>query len=592
MKKRITALLLAVVSILSMLTAPASAAAPDTIKMDDCAYSGTKYDSPALGECYMHQMHFALNGKSTMGFCAEKGKGMGWSLKGHTWGNPKPISDPTVKTMMAYFYAHSTGVFTDQAKALGVDDVWDSNYTWTMNSWTQAVVWRYKAGLLSDPVVACAEELLCVYNNLEHTSYTSIDDTMDGRSFRDRAQYILDLGAQGVWGECSVYEYAYTGPGSNYHPANDVQAVMVGELNITRQKYELTVKKVDSTNPNKGLAGARFIVSSENGAFSKEIVTGQDGTYTLTALDAGTYAVTELEAPEGYEIDNAGPQYVVLPSNGNNTVTVTFADSPEITGEGSIRKVDADDPTKGLAGAVIKITGVDNDFTGTYVTGTGGYLTDVPWKDMPLGSYTAEAVTPPEGYTKSPEVNKTKQTFRWDGKTDMSFLASRPRCTCRRIERPAQKCNLLNLPRLLRHPLRSPCRCSLRSYRAACVSFSASASSSSLSVSSTLPRTSSFSSPLITSSFSCTIFSDMVCSLLSEWCVATSFYQSAANYVSFYFCETYSTLSLLQGTMQNFHSLIQPFYGNLARSGGLSNSAEGHGGTEHLTAQAADHTGR
>ena len=422
MKKRITALLLAVVSILSMLTAPASAAAPDTIKMDDCAYSGTKYDSPALGECYMHQMHFALNGKSTMGFCAEKGKGMGWSLKGHTWGNPKPISDPTVKTMMAYFYAHSTGVFTDQAKALGVDDVWDSNYTWTMNSWTQAVVWRYKAGLLSDPVVACAEELLCVYNNLEHTGYTSIDDTMDGRSFRDRAQYILDLGAQGVWGECSVYEYAYTGPGSNYHPANDVQAVMVGELNITRQKYELTVKKVDSTNPNKGLAGARFLVSSENGAFSKEIVTGQDGTYTLTALDAGTYAVTELEAPEGYEIDNAGPQYVVLPSNGNNTVTVTFADTPTITGEGSIRKVDADDPTKGLAGAVIKIEGVDNDFTGTYVTGTGGYLTDVPWKDMPLGSYTAEEVTPPEGYTKSPDVNKTKQTFRWDGKTDIALV--------------------------------------------------------------------------------------------------------------------------------------------------------------------------
>ena len=86
------------------------------------------------------------------------------------------------------------------------------------------------------------------------------------------------------------------------------------------------------------------------------------------------------------------------------------------------RKVDADDPTKGLAGAVIKIEGVDNDFTGTYVTGTGGYLTDVPWKDMPLGSYTAEEVTPPEGYTKSPDVNKTKQTFRWDGKTDIALV--------------------------------------------------------------------------------------------------------------------------------------------------------------------------
>ena len=399
-RTRLIAALLALVCVLGLLPGTALAATPDTIKMDDCTHNGVKYESPALGTCHLHQMHFGLNGKSTMGFCAEKGKGMGWSLEGHTWGSPKPVNDPTVKTMMAYFYAHSTGVFTDQAKALGVDDVWDSNYAWTMNSWTQAIVWRYKAGLLSDPVVACAEELLCVYNNLEHTNYSSIDETMDGRSFRDRAQYILDLGAQGVWGECEVYEYAYTGPGSSYHPSNDVQAVMVGELNVTREKYSLTVKKVDSTNPNKTLPGARFLVASENGAYSKEVVTGSDGTVTVPNLEAGTYAVTELEAPEGYEIDNPGPQYVVLPSGSDKTVTVTFTDTPEITGEGSIRKVDADDPTKGLAGAVIKITGVDNDFTGTYVTGAGGYLTDVPWKDMPLGSYTAEEVTPPEGYTK------------------------------------------------------------------------------------------------------------------------------------------------------------------------------------------------
>ena len=421
-RTRLIAALLALVCVLGLLPGTALAATPDTIKMDDCTHNGVKYESPALGTCHLHQMHFGLNGKSTMGFCAEKGKGMGWSLEGHTWGSPEPVNDPTVKTMMAYFYAHSTGVFTDQAKALGVDDVWDSNYAWTMNSWTQAIVWRYKAGLLSDPVVACAEELLCVYNNLEHTNYSSIDETMDGRSFRDRAQYILDLGAQGVWGDCAVYEYAYAGPGSSYHPANDVQAIMIGELTVTRELYDLIIKKVDSTNPNKGLSGARFKVASENGAYSKEVVTGSDGTVTVSKLEAGTYAVTELEAPEGYEIDNAGPQYVVLPNGANKIVTVTFSDTPEITGEGSIRKVDADDPTKGLAGAVIKIEGVDNDFTGTFITGAGGYLTDVPWKDMPLGSYTAEEVTPPEGYTKSPDVNKTKQTFVWDGKTDIALV--------------------------------------------------------------------------------------------------------------------------------------------------------------------------
>ena len=422
-RNRLIAALLALVCLLGLLpTAAFAAGTPGTIKMDDCTHNGVKYESPALGTCHLHQMHFGLNGKSTMGFCAEKGKGMGWSLEGQTWGSPQSVTDPTVTTMMAYFYAHSTGNFTDQAHALGVDDVWDSGYTWTMNAWVQAIVWRYKAGLLSDPVTACAEELLCVYNNLEHTSYTSIDDVMDGRSFRDRAQYILDLGAQGVWGECTVSEYKYTGSSTSYHPASDVQAIMIGELNITRQKYELTVKKVDSTNPNKGLPGARFKVTSENGSYSKEIVTGSDGTYTLSALDAGTYAVTELEAPEGYEIDNAGPQYVVLPSGSNTTVTVTFTDTPEITGEGSIRKVDADAPTKGLAGAVIEIIGVDNDFTGTYVTGKGGYLTDVPWKDMPIGSYTATEVTPPEGYTKSPETSKVKQSFRWDGKTDIALV--------------------------------------------------------------------------------------------------------------------------------------------------------------------------
>ena len=66
------------------------------------------------------------------------------------------------------------------------------------------------------------------------------------------------------------------------------------------------------------------------------------------------------------------------------------------------------------------------------------------------------------------------------------------------------------------------------------IDFSASCSNSSFSVSSTLPRTNSLIWPLITSSFSCTIFSDMVYRLLSEWCIATSFYQNSANHVSFY----------------------------------------------------------
>ena len=421
---RLLSMLLALLCVLGMFPTAAFAAetTPSTIKLTNCTYNGTHYESPALGVCYMHQMRYDYDGDSVMGFCSEKGKGMGWSLEGHKWDKPEPISDPTVKNMMAYFYCHTSGVFTDQAISLGVAETWGPDYVWVMNAWVQAIVWRYKEGLFSDPATACAEELMYVHNNINGTNFKSIDDELEGWSFRDRALYILGLGEQGVWGDCDVYEYHYAGPGSSHHPSNDVQAVLVGRLTITREKYDLTIKKVDTTNPNKGLAGAKFLVQSNNGTYSKEVVTGRDGTVIVGPLEAGTYSITELEPPEGYEIDNAGPQYVVLPRDDGTEVVVTFMDTPIITGNGNIRKVDADDPTTGLPGAVIKIEGVDNSFVGTYTTGPGGYLADVPWDTMPIGSYVATEVTPPTGYTTSSDPSKVRQEFHWDGKTDVSLV--------------------------------------------------------------------------------------------------------------------------------------------------------------------------
>ena len=422
LKNRVTAMLLALICVLGLLPSTALAAGADTIKLERFGMSGVSYQSASLGRCTMHQMYYGVAGKTSVGFCGTKGGGMGTSLIGQTWGDPKPVTDPTVKMMMAYYYAHSLGIFTDKAHALGVDDIWDSGYSWYMNAWVQAIVWRYKDGSLGDPATACAEELMYVWNSLKGASYTSIDQTCDGATFRDRAKYILDLGKQDVWGDCDVKEYSFTGAGSAAHPASTVQSVMIGSLTVTNERYTLVVKKVDATNPTKGLAGARFHVESTNGSFSKDIVTGADGTYTFSPLDAGTYAVTETAAPNGYEIDNAGPEYVVLPNSGSSTVTITFTDTPTVTATGKIRKVDADNPSRGLAGAVIKITGVDNNFTGTYTTGAGGALTDVPWDTMPIGSYVAEEVTPPNGYSLSKDAGKVRQEFYWDGKTDVSLV--------------------------------------------------------------------------------------------------------------------------------------------------------------------------
>lgn len=431
LKTRALDLLLALVCVFGLHPTAAFAAdkgtsgPPETLKLEKFGYAGVAYHSPALGQCHLHQLYFNDGKKTGIGFCAQHGKGMGTSLVGQTWSRPDPVKDPTVLTMMAYYYAHSTGVFTPEAEALGVNQVWDADTTWRMNAWAQAIIWRFETRSIgSDPAKTCAEEYMAVVNSLEGGNYKSINDDYHGESCLERAKYVLDLGARGVWGKATAYQYAFTGKGSSVHKPHDVQQVIYGTLDVdtTKEQYELTVKKVDSTNPNKGLPGAVFHIESTNGSFSKDVTTGNDGTYTVKYLDAGTYAVTEITPPSGYKIDNAGPQYVVLPSNGQNTVTVTFSDTPEITGEGSIRKVDADNPTHGLAGAVIKIKGVDNSFVGTYTTVEGGALADVPWDTMPVGSYTATEVTPPNGYDLSKDPSKVKQSFHWDSKSDVTLV--------------------------------------------------------------------------------------------------------------------------------------------------------------------------
>ena len=65
---------------------------------------------------------------------------------------------------------------------------------------------------------------------------------------------------------------------------------------------------------------------------------------------------------------------------------------------------------------------MDNEFVGTYTTGAGGYLEDVPWDSMPIGSFVATEVAPPNGYTISSDPDKVRQEFYWDGKHDVDLI--------------------------------------------------------------------------------------------------------------------------------------------------------------------------
>lgn len=396
------------------------------------------YNSPSFGEpLYLHIINMNVGGETKVGFCAEHGKQLGNTLIGKKWANPEPVTNSFIKMMIGYYYCMTDAKYqTDAYKEKWGGALWtDQNLIRYHNAWIQALCWRalgQGAAIPSDAEgqkVAIAKELMYIANAKNGTSYSDIyTDKYGTTTFYQKGEKVLDN--TDCWPDVDVTLYHYIGgnatsPDGKKHYTNDnTQAVMVATPKPpTAEDYQIVVKKVDSSNPTKGLAGAAFsleMVGSDDPMFPMTGVTGQDGTYTFKKLKAGTYQVTETKAPEGYQIDNPGPYTVTLPTNGQKTVTVTALDTPITLASGSIRKVDKDRPTMGLAGATIRITGIDNNFTYEGQTVEGGALTDVPWDTMPVGSYVAEEIGAPEGYIL-PSPHEKKE-FYWDKKNEVKLV--------------------------------------------------------------------------------------------------------------------------------------------------------------------------
>ena len=396
------------------------------------------YNSPSFGKpLYLHIINMNVGGKTNVGFCAEYGKQLGNTLIGKKWGNPEPVTNSFIKMMIGYYYCMTDAKYQNDAyKEKWGGELWtDQNLIRYHNAWIQALCWRalgQGAAIPSDAEgqkVAIAKELMYIANAKNGTSYSDIyTDKYGTTTFYQKGEKVLDN--TDCWPDVDVTLYHYIGgnvtsPDGKKHYTNDnTQAIMVATPSIpTLGNYQITVKKVDSSNPTKGLAGAEFsleMVGSDDPKFPMTGVTGQGGTWTFNDLKAGTYQVTETKAPEDYQIDNPGPYTVTLPTNGQNTVTVTATDTPITLASGSIRKVDKDRPTMGLAGATIRITGIDNNFTYEGQTVEGGALTDVPWDTMPVGSYVAEEIGAPEGYIL-PSPHEKKE-FYWDKKNEVKLV--------------------------------------------------------------------------------------------------------------------------------------------------------------------------
>lgn len=441
---RLLSLFLTAICVIGLIPTSAFAAPsgsmPSEITLQKSDYfldtDGSKtYNSPSFGEpLYLHIINMNVGGKTNVGFCAEHGKQLGNTLIGKKWGNPEPVTNSFIKMMIGYYYCMTDAKYqTDAYKEKWGGELWtDQNLIRYHNAWIQALCWRalgQGAAIPSDAEgqkVAIAKELMYIANAKNGTSYSDIyTDKYGTTTFYQKGEKVLDN--TDCWPDVDVTLYHYIGgnatsPDGKKHYTNDnTQAIMVATPSIpTAESYQIVVKKVDSSNPTKGLSGATFSLTMVGSTKTLTGVTGQDGTYTFKNLKAGTYQVTETEAPDGYQIDNPGPYTVTLPTNGQKTVTVTALDTPITLASGSIRKVDKDRPTMGLAGATIRITGIDNNFTYEGQTVEGGALTDVPWDTMPVGSYVAEEIGAPEGYIL-PSPHEKKE-FYWDKKNEVKLV--------------------------------------------------------------------------------------------------------------------------------------------------------------------------
>ena len=397
--------------------------------------------------------------------CAYQKGTLGPAANGQRWNFQSEVENASLKVLLTYVYAHTYGNFTSAGNARGLEH-WTQYWSdiWFMVA--QAMSWYYEHGIIKDVTadregfIEQASEEFVAAMKLYHDTYGQSSFIKDWSKIGTHS--IIDSADGGKTGN-SAYDYISTGVNlvmdhpEYYHSYHlwlydwdkSQPWKLAGQSGVPMQRlliavpddtYEepgvkLTVKKLEA-GTNKPLGGVTFKVESTTNpsAFSVTKITGADGTLTLTEADgltAGQYTITEEAAPEGYVAQTTSQTVTVMP-NGSVANIFTFYNEPTTTtttpGTGSIRKVDSDNPTVGIPGAVIRITSVKLDeggsFVSEYTTKDGGYILkeDLDFADLPTGSYLAEEITPPEGFILSSDVSKVKQPFVWDGEHDISLI--------------------------------------------------------------------------------------------------------------------------------------------------------------------------
>jgi uncharacterized surface anchored protein len=180
--------------------------------------------------------------------------------------------------------------------------------------------------------------------------------------------------------------------------------VKSGKLTIAeftnKELPSLYIRKVDRET-GVLVGGAEFLVE-KSGVFIAYVVSSANGAVIVPRVQPGIYTITEVKAPEGYEL-NDPVQTVEVKATGeayyNSAVLsgnlVTFGNNPL----NSLEIVKLDSVTHNpLADATFKVEKANGESLGTYRTDASGKIL-IP--DIVEGTYVVSEIAAPEGYILS-----------------------------------------------------------------------------------------------------------------------------------------------------------------------------------------------
>ena len=178
----------------------------------------------------------------------------------------------------------------------------------------------------------------------------------------------------------------------------------------------IAITKTDA-NTGAPLSGVHFILTDSTGATVSGGGTDENGVLIFSSLPLGTYTLMETETRNGYVLDST-PREVTISENGQ-IVEVGMGNTPA-RGSVSVIKTDAETGVP-LSGVHFQLRDEAGALTAEGDTTADGTLT---LSNIPLGSYTIQETTTPEGYVPDPTLRTVNITE--DGQTVQITVENTP----------------------------------------------------------------------------------------------------------------------------------------------------------------------